>query len=84
MTRLRHDRYCNEVVAQTALLSDVIYGAGLSAQVQTCPGWTLAHLVRRIGGNLRSVESADWTGEPVDDPMRQVPGRQASILLADG
>jgi uncharacterized protein (TIGR03083 family) len=74
MTLLAHDRYCDEVVAQTDLLRDILRGADLSVTVPTCPDWTLAELVRHIGGNLRSVETAVRTGTPVEDPGRQVPG----------
>lgn len=73
MALLAHDRYCDEVVAQTDLLRDVLRGADLSVTVPTCPDWTLAGLVRHIGGNLRSVETAVRTATPVEDPGRQVP-----------
>src|SRR5215475_1444921 len=73
MTALTHDRYCAEVVAQAGLLRDVLQGADLSVTVPTCPDWTLAGLVRHIGGNLRSVETAVRTGTAVEDPGRQVP-----------
>jgi uncharacterized protein (TIGR03083 family) len=73
MTRLTHDRYCDEVVVQTGMLTDVLRGADLSVTVPTCPDWTLAGLVRHIGGNLRSVETAVRTGIPVEDPGGQVP-----------
>src|SRR5262249_37107428 len=74
MTPLTHDRYCHEVVAQTGMLADVLRGADLSVTVPTCPDWTLAGLVRHIGGNLRSVETAVRTGTPVEDPGGWVPG----------
>jgi uncharacterized protein (TIGR03083 family) len=74
MTLLAHDRYCDEVIAQTDLVRDILQGADLSVTVPTCPDWTLAELVRHIGGNLRSVETAVRTGTPVEDPGRQVPG----------
>ena len=73
MTPLTHDRYCDEVITQTGLLRDILQGADLSLTVPTCPDWTLAQLVRHIGGNLRSVETAVRTGRAVEDPSRQVP-----------
>src|SRR6266536_658590 len=73
MTPLTHDRYCDEVITQTGLLRDILQGADLSLTVPTCPDWTLARLVRHIGGNLRSVETAVRTGRAVEDPGRQVP-----------
>jgi len=73
MPRLEHDRYCDEVVAQTDLLRDVVAGADLSVTVPTTPDWTLAALLRHIGGNLRSLELAVRGGEAVTEPERQVP-----------
>jgi uncharacterized protein (TIGR03083 family) len=73
MTLLGHDRYCDEVITQTHLLSDVLKGADLSVIVPTCPDWTLATLVRHIGGNLRAVETAVRTGTAVVEPDRRVP-----------
>jgi len=73
MAPLTHDRYCDEVVAQTDLLRDTLRGADLSLDVPTCPDWTLAQLVRHIGGNLRSAELAVRSGMAVEDPGNQVP-----------
>ena len=74
MTPLEHDRYCDEVVNQTDLLSDVVAGTDLSVTVPTTPDWSLEALLRHIGGNLRSLEQAVRTGTPVTEPERQVPG----------
>ncbi|MEU9945354.1 maleylpyruvate isomerase family mycothiol-dependent enzyme [Streptomyces lavendulae] len=38
------------VAAQTARFVDLVRGADLTAPVPTCPGWTLADLVRHCGG----------------------------------
>jgi len=73
MTPLGHDRYCDEVITQTDLLQEVLKGADLSVIVPTCPDWTLAQLVRHIGGNLRSAEMAVRTGTAVVEPGKQVP-----------
>jgi uncharacterized protein (TIGR03083 family) len=73
MTLLGHDRYCDEVITQTDLLRDVLKGADLSVIVPTCPDWTLAQLVRHIGGNLRAAEMAVRTGTAVVEPHKQVP-----------
>ena len=73
MTRLPYDRFCDEVVIQTGLLREVVAGADLSVTVPTTPDWTLAQLLRHIGGNLRSVETAVRTGSAVTEPERQVP-----------
>ncbi|HET9558510.1 MAG TPA: maleylpyruvate isomerase N-terminal domain-containing protein, partial [Actinomycetota bacterium] len=74
MPGLDHDRFCDEIVAQTDLLGDVLSGADLSATVPTTPDWTLADLVRHIGGNLSSLEQAVRTGTAVTEPEQQVPG----------
>jgi uncharacterized protein (TIGR03083 family) len=73
MTVLAHDRYCDEVITQTDLLRDILQGADLPVTVPTCPDWTLAELVRHLGGHLRSVEMAVRTRTAVEDPGRQVP-----------
>jgi uncharacterized protein (TIGR03083 family) len=73
MTPLPYDRFCDEVVAQTDLLRGVVAGADLSVTVPTTPDWTLAQLLRHVGGNLRSVELAVRGGAPVTEPERQVP-----------
>jgi uncharacterized protein (TIGR03083 family) len=74
MTRVPYDRLCDEVAAQTDLLREVVAGADLSVTVPTTPDWTLAQLLRHVGGNLRSVELAVRSGTPVTEPGRQVPG----------
>jgi uncharacterized protein (TIGR03083 family) len=74
MAGLDHDRCCDEVVAQTALLRDVLAGADLSLVVPTTPDWTLDDLARHVGGNLLAVEQAVRTGTAVTEPERQVPG----------
>jgi uncharacterized protein (TIGR03083 family) len=73
MTPLGHDRYCDEVITQTDLLRELLEGSDLSVTVPTTPDWTLAELVRHIGGNLRSAEMAVRTGTAVEAPDKQVP-----------
>jgi uncharacterized protein (TIGR03083 family) len=73
MTLLGHDRYCDEIITQTDLLREVVKGADLSVIVPTCPDWTLAQLIRHIGGNLRGTETAVRTGTAVVEPAKQVP-----------
>ena len=74
MTSLEHGRFCDEVVNQTGLLVATVEGADLSATVPTAPDWALSDLVRHVGGNLRSLETAVRTGEAVTEPARQIPG----------
>jgi uncharacterized protein (TIGR03083 family) len=74
MDRLPYDRYCDEIVVQTGLLAGALEGADLSVTVPTTPAWTLADLLRHIGGNLRSLDQAVRTRTAVTDPRAQVPG----------
>jgi uncharacterized protein (TIGR03083 family) len=74
MTSLEYGRFCDEVVNQTGLLVATVEGADLSATVPTAPDWTLSDLLRHVGGNLRSLETAVRTGEAVTEPARQIPG----------
>ena len=73
MTLLAHGRYCDEVITQTDLLRKVVEGADLSVTVPTTPDWTLAQLLRHVGGNLRAVETAVRTGTAIVEPAKQVP-----------
>jgi uncharacterized protein (TIGR03083 family) len=74
MPSLPHDRFCDEIVTQTGLLREVVTGADLSATVPTAPDWSLADLLRHVGGNLRALEQSVRTGVPVTEPEREVPG----------
>ncbi|RCG26984.1 maleylpyruvate isomerase family mycothiol-dependent enzyme [Sphaerisporangium album] len=74
MAPLGHDRYCDEIINQSGMLRELVKGFEPSVPVPTCPGWTLAALVRHIGGNLRTVGTAVRTGTPVSDPAAQVDG----------
>ncbi|MFE6686186.1 maleylpyruvate isomerase family mycothiol-dependent enzyme [Streptomyces sp. NPDC057743] len=56
---LDHDRYCAELLAETERLRAALRGADLTANVPTCPDWTLADLARHVGGAHR------WAGELV-------------------
>jgi len=72
MTPLTHDRYCDEVVAQTGMLTESCEALTRRWPCRPVPtgrsrGW------RHIGGNLRSVETAVRTGTPVEDPGGRVP-----------
>jgi uncharacterized protein (TIGR03083 family) len=74
MGPLPHDRFCDEIVTQAGLLTGMLEGADLAAPVPTTPAWTLADLLRHIGGNLRSLDQAVGTRTAVTDPAAQVPG----------
>ncbi|MBG0852186.1 maleylpyruvate isomerase family mycothiol-dependent enzyme [Streptomyces spinoverrucosus] len=75
MTRLAHDRYCDEMAHQVGLLRSVVTsGADLSATVPTCPDWSLEQLVRHVGGALRWVDLLVRTRAQEMVPTDQVPG----------
>ncbi|AXE88964.1 maleylpyruvate isomerase family mycothiol-dependent enzyme [Streptomyces sp. Go-475] len=75
MTRLAHDRYCDEIAHQVGLLRSVVTsGADLSGTVPTCPDWSLEDLVRHLGGALRWVELIVRTRAQEEVPEEGVPG----------
>ncbi|MEV4739756.1 maleylpyruvate isomerase family mycothiol-dependent enzyme [Streptomyces sp. NPDC049555] len=55
MTLFSHERYCAEVLEQTAQMRELLRGADLSATVPTCPDWTLAQLVLHVSSAHRGV-----------------------------
>jgi uncharacterized protein (TIGR03083 family) len=56
MPSLSHDRYCDEIVAQTDQLTSCVEGADLTAAVPSCPGWNVSQLLRHVGGAHRWAE----------------------------
>ena len=44
---LSFDRYCDEIVTQTGLLTSAITGADLTVQVPSCPDWNVGQLLDR-------------------------------------
>ncbi|MGW7661593.1 maleylpyruvate isomerase N-terminal domain-containing protein [Streptomyces sp. NPDC054756] len=50
MTPPAFEDHCDAIVTQTERLTAQVRGAGLSAPVPTCPGWTLGQLLRHGGG----------------------------------
>ena len=72
MTNLPHDRFCDELVTQTGLVREVVAGADLSATVATAPDWTLADLLRHVGGNLRALATLALSPTTVRIPWRSV------------
>ncbi len=68
MTVLSYGRYCDEIVAQTGLLTSTITGADLTVPVPSCPGWNAGQLLRHLGGAQR------WATAVVQArTMREVP-----------
>ncbi|MER7699482.1 maleylpyruvate isomerase N-terminal domain-containing protein [Streptomyces sp. NPDC096095] len=74
MTTLSHDRYCDEILAQTDALRAVLTGADLTATVPTCPDWTLRELAVHVGGAHRWVGEIVRTRAADDVPEDKVPG----------
>ncbi|MFS8202054.1 maleylpyruvate isomerase N-terminal domain-containing protein [Streptomyces sp. CWNU-52B] len=75
-TPLVHDRYCDEVVGQTALLRAHLAGADLTATVPTCPEWTLRQLAVHVGEAHRWAEHVVRTGASAEVPVEDVAGAQ--------
>ncbi|MEU5288436.1 maleylpyruvate isomerase family mycothiol-dependent enzyme [Streptomyces sp. NPDC020755] len=76
MIPLSHDRYCDEVLAQTDALRAVLTGADLTATVPTCPDWTLRELAVHVGGAHRWVGEIVRTRAAEDIPEDKVPGME--------
>src|SRR5262245_51673166 len=74
MTRLAHDRYCDEIAHQVRQLRDVVTsGADLTATVPTCPDWSLEQLVRHEGGALRWVNALVSSRAEKNIPYEEIP-----------
>lgn len=52
----RHERYCAAVETETARLVELTTGADPATPVPTCPGWSVADLVRHHGPTHRWME----------------------------
>ncbi|MFF2525796.1 maleylpyruvate isomerase family mycothiol-dependent enzyme [Streptomyces liangshanensis] len=74
MTRLGHDRYCDEIVGQTDRLRATLTGADLSVTVPGCPDWSLGQLARHVGGAHRWVEMLVRARATADIPEEEAPG----------
>jgi uncharacterized protein (TIGR03083 family) len=75
MSRLAHDRYCDEIAHQLGELRSVVTsGSDLSATVPTCPDWSLEELVRHTGQALRWVELLVRTRAEKEIALSEVPG----------
>src|SRR5258708_3351664 len=77
MTLLSFDRYCSEIVAQTDLLTSAMAGADLTVPVPTCPGWTIGHLLRPLGGTQRHAEETVRTKATGQLPDQHFPDLSA-------
>ncbi|MEV5202012.1 maleylpyruvate isomerase family mycothiol-dependent enzyme [Streptomyces sp. NPDC053720] len=73
MSRLTHDRYCDEIIARTSALRATIHGADLGATVPTCPDWTLRDLALHVGRAHRWVGEIVRTRATEEVPEERVP-----------
>ena len=49
LTELSYPTYCDAVAREAARIAEVIRAHDLTTEVPSCPGWTLADLVRHLG-----------------------------------
>src|SRR5258708_10862472 len=93
MTLLSFDRYCSEIVVQPDLMTSARARADVTVPVPTCPGWTIGHLLRHLGGTQRHAEETvrtKATGQLPDQHFRDLSaytGEDLAVLapwLADG
>lgn len=54
--RWEHERYCQAVESEIARIVEVVEGADPATPVPTCPEWTIAALVKHLGGTHRWAE----------------------------
>ncbi|MEU9116129.1 maleylpyruvate isomerase family mycothiol-dependent enzyme [Streptomyces sp. NPDC048483] len=71
---LTHDRYCDQLLAETTQFRQILRDADLSATVPTCPDWTLADLARHVGGAHR------WAGTIVATRATEFVSLRSQVL----
>jgi len=57
MSWLEHERYCEAIVAETALMRETARGADPTRTVPSCPDWTLRDLLVHVGQAHRWAET---------------------------
>ncbi len=70
-----YDRYVTRIADQTVQLVSALNGADAAAPVPGCPGWTLAHLLRHVGGThswAETIVRTRATGPVPDDQVNEV------------
>ncbi|MCC5575906.1 maleylpyruvate isomerase family mycothiol-dependent enzyme [Microtetraspora sp. AC03309] len=68
-----HEDYCTAIEAATARLVALVEEADPAAPVPTCPGWTIAKLVKHVGITQRWAEHLVRTRAPERLGARDVP-----------
>ncbi|MGW2627815.1 maleylpyruvate isomerase family mycothiol-dependent enzyme [Streptomyces chattanoogensis] len=71
---LSHDRYCDQLLAESDQFRSLLRDADLSATVPTCPDWTLADLARHVGGAHR------WAGTIVATRSTEFVSLKSQVL----
>ncbi|MFG3499005.1 maleylpyruvate isomerase N-terminal domain-containing protein [Streptomyces sp. NPDC047928] len=69
----RHARYCDAVEEQVARFVKTVRDADPATAVPTCPGWTLADLIRHLGTTHRWMEHLVRTRAAARVHSRDVP-----------
>ncbi|AXK35417.1 maleylpyruvate isomerase family mycothiol-dependent enzyme [Streptomyces armeniacus] len=72
-TSLPFERYRSEILRQTRLFRETLAGADPSAQVPSCPDWTLRELAVHLGGAHRWVHEIVRTRAQEEVPDEAVP-----------
>ncbi|RZS89650.1 uncharacterized protein (TIGR03083 family) [Motilibacter rhizosphaerae] len=82
MTRLPSERYLAALDADAGRILDLTRTPGaLAAAVPACPGWTVADLVRHLGGvYLHKAESVRLGRRAPDDEVDQGPAGDEALL----
>jgi uncharacterized protein (TIGR03083 family) len=73
MTDISAERFYAEIAASTATLAALVQGADLTAQIPTCPDWTLRQLATHVGRAHRWAAQITATRSPEFIPFRSVP-----------
>jgi uncharacterized protein (TIGR03083 family) len=73
MTLLGFERYCDQIIEETARMRAATAGADLTVRVPSCPDWTLRQLVLHTGGAHRWVYETVRTRSAEMFPPDEVP-----------
>ncbi|GAA2167678.1 maleylpyruvate isomerase family mycothiol-dependent enzyme [Actinomadura napierensis] len=67
-----HLRHCDALEREAAAFADVAAGAGLDEPVPSCPGWSVAELVRHLGAMHRWAGGTVRVGAPRRLSLREL------------
>ncbi|QKG26445.1 maleylpyruvate isomerase family mycothiol-dependent enzyme [Actinomadura verrucosospora] len=77
-----HARHCAALEAEVAAFADAAAGADLEEPVPSCPGWTVAELVRHLGAMHRWAGGTVRVGAPRRLSLREL-GVSFPVVLGD-